>query len=98
MSKDLQATKELLDQLNQQIRGAITAGKRDTNYPQQILFVLLAAFFYQHVTKGGFAQLLYNAKGAYLDDMEGMLLEAEASVAHEYYTQAIQACRESLAG
>lgn len=56
---------------------------------------LLAIKFNYDVKQGGFAQLLYNMQGNYLADIEDMLLDAKATVAHEYYVRAITMCLES---
>lgn len=84
----------LLSELNGKIRGAIQSGTHTTDYPQSVLFVLLADLFHYHVTQGGFAQLIYNLKGAYLAEIEEMLLAAGATTAHTYYVQAIKKCLE----
>jgi hypothetical protein len=56
-------------------------------------FLLLLAVRFEHdVRQGGFAQLFYNLNGAYLGEMEDMLLEANASVAHDHYARAAQVC------
>lgn len=56
---------------------------------------LLAAKFNDDVRQGGFAQLIYNMQGNYLADIEDMLLDAKATVAHTYYVRAIHMCLES---
>lgn len=87
----------LLNVLNKKIRQAIQSGTHTTQYPQPVLFILLADLFNYQVTQGGFAQLIYNTKGAYLKEIEGMLLAANATTAHTYYIQAIEKCLEKEA-
>lgn len=56
-------------------------------------FVLLLAVRFEHdVRQGGFAQLFYNLNGAYLGEMEDMLLQANAPIAHTHYLRAARAC------
>ena len=59
--------------------------------PERLPFLLAARLEYD-LRKGGFAQLLYNMNGAFLPDLEDMLIAAKAPVAHEYYVRAIQTC------
>ncbi|HWV67609.1 DMP19 family protein [Chitinophaga sp.] len=84
----------LLSELNDQIRNAIKSGTHTTDYPQAVQFVLLADLFNYHVVQGGFAQLIYNLQGAYLAEIEAMLLAADATTAHLYYVQSIEKCLE----
>lgn len=56
------------------------------------LALLLAARFEYDVRKGGFAQLIYNMNGNFLGDLEDMLIQSNASVAHEHYVVAIKVC------
>ena len=58
------------------------------------LWRLLAAKFNYDVKQGGFAQLIYNMQGNYLADIEDMLVDAKATVAHTYYVRAIHLCLE----
>lgn len=55
---------------------------------------LLAIKFNYDVKQGGFAQLIYNMQGNYLADIEDMLVDANATVAHTYYVRAIHMCLE----
>jgi hypothetical protein len=56
-------------------------------------FVLLLAVRFEHdVRQGGFAQLFYNLNGAHLGEMEDLLLQANAPIAHEHYLRAARAC------
>ncbi|MES2572356.1 MAG: hypothetical protein V4710_20165 [Verrucomicrobiota bacterium] len=64
------------------------AARRD---PSRLLFLLAARFGYD-VQQGGFAQLLYNMNGNFLDKIEEMLVIASAPVARDHYVRAIQAC------
>lgn len=84
----------LLSELNASIRNAIQAGTHTTHYPQTVQFVLLADLFNYQVAQGGFAQLIYNLQGAYLAEIEAMLLTAGATTAHSYYVQSIKKCLE----
>jgi hypothetical protein len=56
------------------------------------LLLLLAARFEHDVRQGGFAQLLYNMHGSFLEALEDMLVAASAPVAREHYVRAIRAC------
>ena len=94
MQSDQSESQALLQALNAKIRDAIRSGSHSAEYPREILFVLLAEFFSYNIIQGGFAQLVYNAKGAYLAEMEDMLVAADATVAHEYYVRAIKKCLE----
>ncbi|RNF83243.1 DMP19 family protein [Montanilutibacter psychrotolerans] len=80
-----------LAELAEQIHLAIQerGGERP---PLDVEFVSLAGYFSVEVTKGGFAQLLYNLQGEYLGEIEQMLVAAPAPVAHAHYAQAIRAC------
>jgi hypothetical protein len=61
-------------------------------------FTLLLAVRFEHdVRQGGFAQLFYNLNGANLGEMEDMLLQADAPVAHEHYLRAARACLSNKA-
>ena len=61
-------------------------------------FVLLLAVRFEHdVRQGGFAQLFYNLNGAYLGEVEDMLLQAQAPVAHEHYIRAARVCLSNKA-
>jgi hypothetical protein len=53
---------------------------------------VLAARFDYDVTKGGFAQFLYNMQGELLGEVEDMLIGANAVVAHAAYIRAIETC------
>lgn len=63
----------------------------------EMLAVSLAQFFHYNVTKGGFAQLIYNLRGEYLEEVEQMLALAEAAVASDYYERALRLCAASPA-
>lgn len=89
---DNTSVRDTLYQLDTNIRAAVQRSGGKNALPPEITAVLLARFFDYHVTQGGFAQLLYNARGAYLQEMEDMLLNANAVVAREHYVQAIQLC------
>jgi hypothetical protein len=52
----------------------------------------LATLFDYDVHQGGFAQLIYNLRGEFLPQTEDMLIAAGASLAQDYYVQAITAC------
>ena len=60
--------------------------------PGNVHFVALADFFRYNVHKGGFAQLIFNLQGEYLEEMEQMLLHAPAPVAHTFYLKAVETC------
>lgn len=64
----------------------------DEAWPALKLVMLLAKLFYYNITQGGFAQLLFNLQGAYLAEIEEMLVAANAPVAREYYVKAIEEC------
>lgn len=81
-----------LSELSSKIRSALRAGTTPKELPQPIQLVPLAAFFNEHVTKGGFAQLIYNLQGEYLPEIEDMLELTRANIAKKYYVQAIRAC------
>lgn len=49
----------------------------------------LMAFEYE-ISQGGFAQLLFNARGAGLAEYEDMLIEVGAARAHDFYVRAIR--------
>lgn len=59
--------------------------------PEELHLVCLAQFFRYHVEQGGFAQLLYNLQGEYLEDIERMLIASSAPVARQYYVRALRA-------
>jgi hypothetical protein len=65
--------------------------------PPDILAVSLAQFFEYNVVTGGFAQLIYNSRGEYLQEIEHMLALASAPVAREFYERAIRLCAENPA-
>ncbi len=56
------------------------------------LFLLLAARFDHDLRQGGFAQFFYNMNGNFLADVEDMLIQFNAIVAHEFFVQAVKAC------
>lgn len=58
--------------------------------------VALARYFDHNVTRGGFAQLIYNLEGELLRDLEAMLTAVEAPVALEHYVRAIGLCLQDL--
>jgi hypothetical protein len=89
---DNTGVRDTLYQLDTNIRAAVQRSGGKNALPPEITAVLLARFFDYQVTQGGFAQLLYNARGAYLQEMEEMLVTAAAEVAHKHYVQAIQLC------
>lgn len=60
--------------------------------PTAVLRVSLSDYFRYNVHKGGFAQLIFNLQGEYLPEIEEMLLDAPAPVAHTYYVKAIEVC------
>jgi hypothetical protein len=66
--------------------------QRPAKVPDQINMVILASFFVYNLNQGGFSQLLYNAGGQYLGEMEDILLTSDAKVTHGFYVQAIQRC------
>ncbi len=58
--------------------------------------VALARYFDHNVTRGGFAQLIYNLEGELLRDLEAMLTAVGAPVAREHYVRAISLCLQDL--
>lgn len=58
--------------------------------------VALARYFDHNVTRGGFAQLIYNLEGELLKDLEAMLTAVGAPVALEHYVRAIGHCLQDL--
>jgi hypothetical protein len=63
--------------------------------PSFVHAIALAHFFNYQVVKGGFAQLVFNAKGQYLQDLEEMLIAAGATRAQDYYVKAIRICLDN---
>lgn len=55
---------------------------------------LLADYFNYNLTKGGFAQLLYNLKGEYIEEIEELLSRMNAKTALSFYKKAIFLCLE----
>lgn len=81
---------ELLDALLDELRACDLA---EVKVRDPARFLLLLAVRFEHdVRQGGFAQLFYNLNGAFLAEVEDMLLEAQAPIAHEHYVQAAHAC------
>lgn len=64
--------------------------------PESLNFIMLADFLAYNLRQGGFAQLLYNAGGAYLAEMEEVLLAAAATVTHRFYTDAVLLCTRDI--
>lgn len=58
--------------------------------------VALARYFDHNVTRGGFAQLIFNLEGELLEDLEEMLTTVGAPVAQTYYVRAIAHCLQDL--
>lgn len=58
--------------------------------------VALARYFDHNVTRGGFAQLIYNLEGELLREVEAMLTAVGAPAAQEYYVRAIGVCLQDL--
>lgn len=73
------------------IRAAVQArgGERP---PPAVYSISLAKYFDYNLSKGGFAQLLYNLQGQHLDEIEQMLMDADAAVALDYYGRALREC------
>lgn len=78
-----------------------SAGRLSRDAPAEIRAlartVALARYFDHNVTRGGFAQLIYNLEGELLKDLEAMLTAVGAPVAQEYYVRAISHCLQDLA-
>ena len=74
------------------IRKVVQATRGAVKPPSSIHAVALAHFFNYQVVQGGFAQLIFNAKGQYLHDLEEMLVSAGATRAKEFYVKAIRIC------
>lgn len=64
--------------------------------PEPLNFIMLADFLAYNLRQGGFAQLLYNAGGEYLAEMEDLLLAAAATVTHQFYTEAVLLCTKNI--
>ena len=79
------------------IHDVIRASGTSLRPPEDVQAVVLAQFFLYNVAKGGFAQLLYNAQGQYLAEIENMLSAANALVAARFYERAIHLCVENRA-
>jgi hypothetical protein len=87
-------------QLSQQaatIQATVRAAGGALQLPPAVLYVSLAQFFNYNVTKGGFAQLIYNAQGEYLQEIEHALSAASAESARSFYEQAIHLCFADVA-
>lgn len=84
-------TSEDLEKLASQIQ-ATSQERGEQRPPGPVLSVSLAQYFSYNIAKGGFAQLLYNLRGQYLAEIEQMLIDAPAPVAHSYYVKAIREC------
>ena len=81
-----------LAELAADIGKVVQATRGAVKPPSFIHAVALAHFFNYQVTKGGFAQLVFNAKGQYLQDLEEMLVATEAARARGFYVRAIRLC------
>ena len=82
---------EQLYVLAEAIRAAVQArgGERP---PPAVFSISLAKYFDYNLSKGGFGQLLYNLQGQHLDEIEQLLMDADAKVALGYYLRALRAC------
>jgi hypothetical protein len=85
-----------LDRLAEAIRDRVQA-LGGVAPPEDLHLVVLAQFFRYNVEQGGFAQLLYNLQGSYLEDIERMLVASSAPVAQEYYVRALRAALANVA-
>lgn len=60
--------------------------------PQEVTDVMLAAYLAHNLTRGGFAQLFYNAGGQYLAEMAQMLQKFKTSNTLTHYENAVRVC------
>ena len=100
MSTDKQAfTLETLTGLSEQLQQARqNAASADEAMPPQVMNVMLAAFVAYHLHKGGFAQLLFNAQGAYLAQIAQMLQNINARNTLHFYESAVRICLNDKSG
>jgi hypothetical protein len=88
------ATPSLAEQATA-VKAVVRAAGGRLRPPPEILAVSLVQFFDYNVTKGGFAQLIYNSRGEYLQEIEQALALANAAIAGEFYKRAILLCAEN---
>lgn len=84
---------QTLSQINRDIKNVIEKIGVEKVQSEPIVWAYyLMDFFNFNVTKGGFAQLIYNLQGNYLEDIEEMLRRTNAQIAFDYYVRAIELC------
>lgn len=88
----MDSCEQKLAELAARVRQAVQAKRGTVKPPSNVHAIALAHFFNYQVTQGGFAQLVFNAKGQYLQDLEDMLTAAGATRAREFYIEAIWLC------
>lgn len=97
-TESLVATTEKLQALTHLIQDTMQAQAGGDRPPARVFAVYLASFFQSNLDQGGFAQLLYNARGENLAEMNDMLYLASATHALESYLQAVSLCLDDLEG
>lgn len=91
-------TTEKLHYLSQTIQATMQASGARERPPPRVFAVYLASFFQSNIDQGGFAQLLYNAHGDNLAEIEDMLASANATTALQCYREAISLCTADISG
>ncbi|MBC3881591.1 DUF4375 domain-containing protein [Undibacterium sp. LX40W] len=85
-------TEEILAQYVAAIRSAVIADPKHERPVGDVGNITLLHFFGYNVSNGGFAQLIFNAQGQYMQEFEDMLLTSGSLISHQYYVQAIREC------
>jgi hypothetical protein len=85
-------TEEILAQYSAAIRSAVIADPKHERPVGDVGNVPLLHFFGYNVNNGGFAQLIFNAQGQYMQEIDDMLLTSGALISHQYYVRAIREC------
>jgi len=93
MPTDPSAAQTLAEQAHV-IHAALQTSDGRLKASPDITAILLAHFFFEQVERGGFAQLIYNAQGENLQQIEQMLRDAPAPEALRFFVQAIRMCFE----
>ena len=89
-------TTDQLNSLSQTIQATMQSSSATERPPPRVFAVYLASFFQYNIDQGGFAQLLYNAHGDNLPEIEDMLMAANASTALQCYREAISLCTSDI--
>ena len=86
-----------IEELSQKIRDLCSENEEvDIKEEESVFYFYLLRMFNYHVTKGGFAQLLYNSQGNYLEDIDKALNSVGATRSLSYYQKAVRACLDSV--